>query len=44
MEQNLYKTDPRFQKSYQEFGWVQTGSGKSKLLKSKDKIQWATFI
>ena len=33
MEQNLYKTGSRFQKSYEEFGKLQTSSGKSKKLK-----------
>ena len=33
MEQNLYKTDSRFQKSCDEFGKLQTSSGKSKKLK-----------
>ena len=33
MEQNLYKTGSRFQKSYEEFGELQTSSGKSKKLK-----------
>ena len=30
MEQNLYKTDSRFQKSYEEFGKLQASIGKSK--------------
>ena len=33
MEQNLYKTDSRFQKPYEEFGQLKTSSGKSKKLK-----------
>ena len=33
MEENLYKTDSRFQKSYEEFGKLQTSSEKSKKLK-----------
>ena len=33
MEQNLYKTGSRFQKSYEEFGKLQTSSGKFKKLK-----------
>ena len=33
MEQNFYKTDSRFQKSYEEFGKLQASIGKSKKLK-----------
>ena len=33
MVQNLYKTDSRLQKSFEEFGQLQTSSGKSKKLK-----------
>ena len=33
MMQNLYKTDSRFQKSYEEFGLLQTSIGMSKKLK-----------
>ena len=33
MEQNFYKTDSRFQKSHEEFGYLQRSSGKPKKMK-----------
>ena len=50
MVQSLYKTDSWFQKSHEEFGLLQTGSGKSKklkfdgLLSSKKYIPSATTL